>query len=100
MYLIIRQILTSIEGWQSELDLAWDLLNENCYIRVHPPCGTHIHVSPGGRYTLDEIKHIAKAVVYYEPAITLIMPNDRKDCAWSRSNVSESEQPGQVYNTA
>ncbi|KAN0068323.1 hypothetical protein V8E54_013519 [Elaphomyces granulatus] len=97
---VISKILTSIEGWQSELDLAWDQLNESCYIRLHPSCGTHVHVSPGGRYTLDELKCIAKAVVYYEPVITLTMSNDRKDCAWSRSNVSESEQLGQVYNTA
>ena len=97
---IISKVLTSIEEWQSELDLAWDILNENCYIRADPSCGTHVHVSPGGRYTLDGLKCVAKAAVYYEPAITSIMPNDRKDCAWSRSNIFESEQLGNAYDAA
>ena len=93
---VISKILASNDNWQSELGLVWHILKKNCDIRVHPSCGTHIHVSPGGHYTLDELKRISKTVVYYEPVITLIMPNDRKDCVWCRSNKQTCYQAIQI----
>jgi hypothetical protein len=71
---------------------------------VDRSCGTHVHVSPEGRfmweypYTLDELKCIAKAVIYYDPAVTLILPSERKACSYSRSNVLENAQLKGVYN--
>jgi hypothetical protein len=98
------KILQSNLNWQEEIDLTWFLLNQLCNIRVDRSCGTHVHVSPEGRflweypYTLDELKRIAKAVIYYDSAVTLILPGERKACSYSRSNVLENAQLKGVYD--
>src|SRR2546421_7984563 len=43
-------------------------------------------------FMLQELKCLAKAVVYYDPAVTLILPGERKACTWCRSNTTEHAQ--------
>jgi hypothetical protein len=38
------------------------------------------------------LKSIAKGIVTFEEAITLLLPVERNNCAWCRSNVKESKQ--------
>ncbi|KAI9764376.1 MAG: hypothetical protein M1840_008514 [Geoglossum simile] len=97
---VISRLLESADNWLAEIDLLWTLLDDFCFIRSDDSCGTHVHTSLRGRYTLDELKRIAKATVYYEPAITSVMPNERKVSLWSRSNMSESTQLRQAYDNA
>lgn len=49
----------------------------------------HVHVSPygTGKYNIDQVKRILKAVVYYDAPMTKIMPADRKANLWAQSNV-------------
>ena len=93
-------MFTSKEAWQDEIKRLWDVINENCYIRMGTSCGTHVHISPEESYTLHALKCVAKAAIYYEPAISSIMPNERKACTWCSSNVSQGPELKHLYTTA
>ncbi|KAF9644773.1 hypothetical protein BDM02DRAFT_3190303 [Thelephora ganbajun] len=40
-------------------------------------CGTHVHVSPSNEYTSAQIKAVARAAIYFEPAINALVPSHR-----------------------
>ena len=77
-----------------------DLLDKYSFIRSDNSCGTYIHISSRGHYTLNKLKYIAKTVIYYKSAKTSIMSSEQKFSLWSRSNMSESSQLKQVYDNA
>ena len=59
-------------------------------------CGFHVHLSPGsssyerGDWTLDELKNIAMAVIYFEDAFEVLIPETRRGSKWHRPNRSQN----------
>lgn len=48
----------------------------------------HVHVSPhNSSYGVDQLRRIIKGVIFYDNALTTIMPRTRKDNEWAQSNV-------------
>lgn len=73
-------IFVSFPGspWRSRLLRTWDYLMNQFYITANERCGTHIHVSIQLGYDLDDLKRIAKAAFYFEPAFDALVPPHRR----------------------
>ena len=64
----------------------WDFLVRNYIVISHPSCGTHIHVSLAEGYTPGKVKRITQAVLHFEPAFEALLPIDRRQNEYARSN--------------
>jgi hypothetical protein len=50
-------------------------------------CSTHVHISPAqGQWTLDHIKRVAKAALYFERSVDTILPSERRCTIWAHRN--------------
>jgi hypothetical protein len=65
----------------------------------------HVHVSLGQdtegkdiQYSLRHLNRILKQVVYYDAPLTLLMPPDRKQNTWARSNVKQVADWEKLHN--
>jgi hypothetical protein len=48
----------------------------------------HIHVSPlGSAFSAEQLRGISKGVCYYDDATTKVLPAERKNNPWAKSNV-------------
>jgi Putative amidoligase enzyme len=76
-------------AWQQEISEVFSILQACCEIRLTSGCATHVHVSPmlGTTFNIDQLQRIIKQIIYYDSALTTIMPPDRKDNTWAESNV-------------
>jgi hypothetical protein len=63
--------------WRSRVVETWQYLQKNYDITVNKRCGTHIHISVEGGYGFEEIKQIAKAALWFEPAFDALVPLHR-----------------------
>jgi Putative amidoligase enzyme len=54
--------------------------------------GTHIHVSlaPAGRFSLEQLKHIAFTLIFNERIIHEILPQERRDSRFCKINTTAS----------
>ncbi|KAF2745033.1 hypothetical protein M011DRAFT_488559 [Sporormia fimetaria CBS 119925] len=82
------------ETWKSQIKEVWAGFTQFS-AQAAPGCSTHVHLSPSSaRWTLPQVKAIAKAALYFEPCIDAIMPAHRVRpapgtsdwCASSRQN--------------
>jgi hypothetical protein len=50
-------------------------------------CSTQVHISPAKKdWTLDQLKAIAKAIIYFERCVDALMPKERVDKTYYCSN--------------
>jgi Putative amidoligase enzyme len=64
----------------------WKYLEENFYIDANNSCGTHVHLSLSGGYTLQNLKQIAQTIIHFEPALEALLPENRRGNEYSKSN--------------
>ncbi|PWO21329.1 GPI ethanolamine phosphate transferase 3, partial [Pyrenophora tritici-repentis] len=65
--------------WHEQMDAVLSVLERNFKIEPTDECSTHIHVSPfNGPWTLDQVKKVAKAVLYFEQSVDSLMPEERR----------------------
>lgn len=87
----LRTPVIDIEpGWRSNTIMTWRHLQEYYHILPNHECATHVHVSLSPNYSLNQLKRIASAVIYFEPAFEALMPEDRRGNEWARSIWLES----------
>ena len=72
----------------------WDYLAEDYLVGGDNRCGTHIHVSMEPRFTAQELKRIAQAVIHFEPAFEVLVPQSRRGNQYARSNWLECPDLG------
>jgi Putative amidoligase enzyme len=72
-------------GWRDSVKMTWKYLEEDYRIIPTDDCATHIHISLTPQYTLDQLKRIASAIIYFEPAFEALVPDDRRGNLWCRS---------------
>ncbi|KAK4194107.1 putative amidoligase enzyme-domain-containing protein [Triangularia verruculosa] len=83
----VSKILSSGKDWHTELTRLFAILKRNCRIRLTHGCSMHVHVSPGpSTFNNSQLRSICKAICYFDDAITRVMPADRKENTWARSN--------------
>lgn len=63
--------------WRSRLLETWRYLQNNYKITGNEECGTHFHISVEGGYAFEELKQIAMAALYFEPAFDALVPLHR-----------------------
>lgn len=72
--------------WRTHVQATWNFLQEHYRIEENKDCGTHVHVSVEGGYSLEELKRIASAVISFEPAFEALVPEHRRQsCEYARS---------------
>jgi Putative amidoligase enzyme len=72
--------------WREQVKETWTYLSRCYRITEDNSCGTHIHISMVPNYSLTELKHIASAVIQFEPAFEALMPDHRRGNAYAVSN--------------
>ncbi|KAF3479657.1 uncharacterized protein GIQ15_06633 [Arthroderma uncinatum] len=85
---IVSRVLDSDGNWDEEIDNMFNALLHNYDLLLTRGCAMHVHVSPhNGTYTLSQLQSILKAALYYERALAVIMPAERKDTPWAEPNM-------------
>ena len=74
------------DDWSSQIDLVWLNLSTNFYIDPSLQCSTQVHIAPTNKWKVEQLKNVAKAVVYFERSIDQLVPEDRRMNHWCRSN--------------
>lgn len=89
---MVSPILAVFSGskWREDVEATWKYLQDQCHITTNRRCSTHIHLSLDPFYTIPEIKRIAQACIYFEPAFEAIMPPVRRFNPYAKSNWLDS----------
>ncbi|KAF5537693.1 hypothetical protein FPHYL_12694 [Fusarium phyllophilum] len=84
----ISPIFRSYENstWRQHIDTMWRFITTNYRISANSSCGTHVHLSRAGGYTLAELKRVCQCIIHFEPAFECILPKDRLSNEYARSN--------------
>lgn len=64
----------------------WHFLSINYRVSANESCGTHVHLSRAGGYTLIDLKKVCQSIIHFEPAFEAILPKDRLSNVYARSN--------------
>ena len=80
--------------WRNEVVDHWKRLLELGQPLTTDYCATHVHISPKATkfWTLDELKNVAQAVVYFEEAFEVIIAPSRRTNAYSGSNKANNRK--------
>ena len=90
---IVTPIIQANPGWVPLIDNFWSALHEKFEFRRDTSCGFHVHISSSTRsYNLEQIRQIAKGIVFWEPATAECAPPSRQDrvLSFCQSNTSKS----------
>ena len=63
-------------------------------VEVDKMCATHIHVSPKKEkaWSLEQLKQVAKAIIYFDEAFKAIWAPSRRDHGLTQSNKSDNHK--------
>lgn len=64
--------------WRSHVEATWSYLQQHYEVTGNDDCGTHVHVSLEGGYSLDELKLVAQAALHFEPSFEALVPEARR----------------------
>lgn len=69
------------------MDAVWWVLRERLITSTNDECSTHVHISPSkSNWTLDQIKRMTKAILYFERCVDALMPEPQCQSVWAQSN--------------
>ncbi|PGG97883.1 hypothetical protein AJ79_09055 [Helicocarpus griseus UAMH5409] len=85
---LISPLLRDFPGsvWREDVMAVWDFLARHYYVSGDKNCSTHVHISRAGTFSATDLKRVAQAVIYFEPAFEAILPPDRRANEYTRSN--------------
>lgn len=74
--------------WREAVRKLYESLSNDAYLCVNESCGLHVHISPDGEsvWTLQDLKRISQAIIYFDSAIECLVPPHRRQNVWSKSN--------------
>jgi len=75
--------------WASDLDTIFETLHSGYHLTPSPHCSTHVHISgTPAPLAAHELAALAKAALYFEPALDALVPPPRRGSAayWCQSN--------------
>lgn len=75
--------------WQRDIQMVWSCFEKYFHIVTvyNHGCGTHVHVSPLGGYTTEQVKNMCRY------RITRGLPKDRQDLPYTRPNFTVRPAP-------
>ena len=85
---IISPLLRAYPGstWRDDVQALWNFLHQTYIISGSANCSTHVHVSRAEDFTLSDLKRISQAVIHFEPAFEVLVPQERRANEYARSN--------------
>jgi hypothetical protein len=81
-------------SWREHINFLWDFLSANYRISANHSCGTHVHLSRSGGYTLSQLKKVCQSIIHFEPAFEALLPEERLSNEYARSNWLDNENFG------
>ena len=78
--------------WRMNVEKHWETLLQIVEVEINGGCATHVHVSPRKeeRWTLEQLKPIAKAVIYFNDAFKEIYAPSRRNHDFTYSNKDDN----------
>ncbi|KAK2809008.1 hypothetical protein FQN50_004282 [Emmonsiellopsis sp. PD_5] len=89
---LISPLLRDFPGseWRHDVQAVWDFIAQHYFVGGQKvgdmTCSTHVHISRAEGYSVSDLKKIAQAIIYFEPAFEPILPPDRRGNEYARSN--------------
>ncbi|KAI8625623.1 putative amidoligase enzyme-domain-containing protein [Xylariaceae sp. FL1651] len=83
---LVSPIYTPTDGWSTHLSLIFRVLKTYFTVTPSAHCSTHVHLSTSPPLQPVHLSSIAKAVLYFEPALDSLLPPDRATSYWCQSN--------------
>ncbi|RAH84383.1 hypothetical protein BO86DRAFT_454402, partial [Aspergillus japonicus CBS 114.51] len=80
--------------WRQHIDFLWVFLSTHYNVSSNDSCGTHVHLSRVGGYTLPELKKVCQCIIHFEPAFEALLPEARLSNEYARSNWLDNESFG------
>ena len=81
-------------AWRQHIDTMWLFISTNYRVSANESCGTHVHLSRAGGYTLADLKKVCQCIIHFEPAFEGILPKDRLSNEYARSNWLDNSNLG------
>lgn len=72
----------------------WRFLLADFHVSSNASCGTHVHLSRVGGYSLSDLKKICQSLIHFEPAFEAILPEERLGNEYGRSNWLDNKNFG------
>ena len=78
--------------WRTEVKKHWSTLLRLAEVKVDQMCATHVHVSPRKeeRWSLEPLKRVAKAIIYFNDAFKAIYAPSRRKHDLTQSNKDDN----------
>ncbi|KAF9645630.1 hypothetical protein BDM02DRAFT_3130921 [Thelephora ganbajun] len=76
---------TPNDPFQDHVRGVWDCIEPPCAVWTNNSCGTHVHVSSSNKYTMAQVKAIARAILHFEPAVNGLVPPHRLNNKWCKT---------------
>ena len=87
---IISPPISVSRQWQHEIRAVFAAIGAQFDLWTHPRTSSHVHVLPGPKlsaiYTNRQFLGVAKGALYWEKALTRLLPHDRRDNAYAKPN--------------
>ena len=100
----ISPVLKSTDDWILKIERFWRAVDSFLNVEIDYRCGTHVHVSPSGRYTgwdkrftMEELRQVAYFVATTETWVEQILPSERVDNFYCQSNSSRINEQWSTY---
>ena len=74
--------------WRNDVEKHCDTVPKILTVTMDKMCALHVHVSPaiGERWTLEQLKPLAKAIIYFDEALNGIYAPSRRKHKFTMSN--------------
>ena len=74
--------------------MFWNFLQSYSEVQTNNTCGTHVHISPSesASWSLGHLKRLSMAIIWFEPAIEVILPKQRRQNIWAKANHKDHPQ--------
>ncbi|KAH6660836.1 putative amidoligase enzyme-domain-containing protein [Truncatella angustata] len=83
---LVSPILDLSTPWEAHLSLIFKTLKSSFTISSSPNTSTHVHLSTSPALPPGYLNAIAKSILYFEPAMDLLLPSTRASSYWCQSN--------------
>lgn len=82
------------EHWKAQVREFWDFIQTYSEVQTNDTCGTHVHISPSesASWSLGHLKRLSMAIIWFEPAIEVILPKQRRQNKWAKANHKDHPQ--------
>lgn len=84
---LVSPILDLSASWMAHLSLIFKTLKSSFTLASSSNTSTHVHLSTSPPMPADYLGALAKAILYFEPAMDALLPPSRASSYWCQSNL-------------